>query len=35
MGGGGGAVSSDVTLRQNGSVFIQCRTMAVGAALAL
>ena len=28
-------VGSDVTLRKNGSVFIRCRTMAVGAALAL
>ena len=28
-------VGSDVTLRQNGSVFIRCRTMAVSAALAL
>ena len=32
---GGGTVGSDVTLRQNRSVFIRCRTMAVGAALAL
>ena len=31
----GGTVGSDVTLCQNGSVFIRCRTMAVGAALAL
>ena len=34
-GRGGGSVGSDVTLRQNWSVFIRCRTMAVGAALAL
>ena len=33
--GGGGTAGSDVTLCQNGSVFIRCRTMAVGAALAL
>ena len=32
---GGGTVGSDVTLRQNWSVFIRCRTMPVGAALAL
>ena len=31
----GKSVGSDVTLRQNGSVIIRCRTMAVGAALAL
>ena len=32
---GGGTVGSDVTLRENCSVFIRCRTMPVGAALAL
>ena len=32
---GGSTVGSDVTLHQNGSVFIRCRTMAVGAALSL
>ena len=34
-GGGGGTVGSDVTLRENWSVFIRCRTMPLGAALAL
>ena len=29
--GGGGTLGSDVTLRKNRSVFIQCRTMPVGA----
>ena len=33
--GGGGTVGSDVTLRENWSVFIRCRTMPLGAALAL
>ena len=32
--GAGGTVGSDVTLRENGSVFIRCRTMSIGAALA-
>ena len=32
---GGGAVGSDMTLRENWSVFIRCRTMPLGAALAL
>ena len=32
---GGGTVGSDVTLRENWSVFIRCRTMPLGAALAL
>ena len=32
---GGGPVGSDVTLRENWSVFIRCRTMPLGAALAL
>ena len=31
----GGTVGSDVTLRENWSVFIRCRTMPLGAALAL
>ena len=33
--GWGGTVGSDVTLRQNWSVFIRCRTMAMVAALPL
>ena len=33
--GGWGTVCSDVTLRENWPVFIRCRTMPVGAALAL
>ena len=33
--GEGGTVGSNVTLRQNWSVFIRCRTIALGAALAL
>ena len=33
--GRGGTVGSDVTLRENWSVFIRCRTMPLGAALAL
>ena len=33
--GGGGTGGSDVTLRENWSVFIRCRTVPVGAALAL
>ena len=31
----GGTVGSDVTLRENWSVFIRCRTLPVGAALVL
>ena len=35
LGRGGGTVGSDVTLHENCSVFIRCRTMPLGAALAL
>ena len=34
-GGEGGTVGSDVTLREKWSVFIRCRTMPLGAAIAL